>query len=171
MIVLSVVYGFPGCFAGMAPKEPTNTGKRKKGEISAPPQPPRNQNFDATRFKTRYHHDRYIELLDNSMWSERVFNISPVGPYKEFAKLFRDQGWDILCNPITDLNAELVREFYANAIPEQPHTDFFTYETFMCGRTISFDRDAINNYLGNPFQIPPPPNEFNDFHLKRRSGY
>jgi hypothetical protein len=160
------VYEFPGCFAGMAPKNPQ---KRKKGETSAP-QPSRNQNFDAVRFKSRYHQERYVELLDQNMWTERVFNLKPNRPYGEIAKLLKNQGWDRVCNPITDLNAELVREFYANALPENPLTDPFPYETVVRGRTISFDRAAINKYLGNPFQLSRD-HEYDEFHTKRNLGH
>ena len=160
------MYGFPGCFAGMAPKNPQ---KRKKGEASAP-QPSRNQSFDMGRFKSRFHQERYVELLDQNMWAERVFNISPNGPYGEIAKLLKDQGWDRLCNPMTNLNAELVREFYANALPENPLTDIFPYETVVRGHTIKFDRAAINKYLGNPFELPRD-HEYDEFHTKRNLGH
>jgi hypothetical protein len=88
-----------------------------------------------------------------SLWKERVFQINPEGPYKHILQLFLNQGWERLLNPITDINAELVQEFYANALPENPKTDEFPYETFVRGRTIRFDREAINKYLGNPFPL------------------
>jgi len=60
------------------------------------------------------------------MWPERIFSINPEGPFREIAQLFLDQGWSRLLNPITNLNAELVREFYANALPEN-HTLSFSH--------------------------------------------
>ncbi|KEH27961.1 hypothetical protein MTR_5g454250 [Medicago truncatula] len=155
---------------GMAPKKPVNTGKRKKGDTSAPRPPPRNQAFERERFRSRYHQDRYIELLDQSMWCERVFNLNPEGPFKEIAKLLLDRGWERLLKPLTDINAELVREFYANALPENPYTDPFTFETFVRGRTIRFDREAINTYLGNPFELNHP-DDIDDFHDKQNRGH
>jgi len=119
------VYGLSGCFAGMAPKRPTNTGKRKVGETSAPQPPPNNHSFERDRFQSRYHQDRYVALLKQAMWPDRVFSINPESPFREIGQLFIDQGWSRLLNPITDLNAELVREFYANALPENPHTELF----------------------------------------------
>lgn len=164
------MYGLSGCLAGMAPKKPVNTSKRKKGDTSSTRPPSRNQAFDKERFRSRYHQDRYIELLDQAMWCERVFNLNPQGPFKEIAKLFIDQGWDRLLKPITDINAELVREFYANALPENPHTDPFTFETFVRGRTIRFDREAINTYLGNPYELDHP-DDLDDFHDKQNLGH
>jgi len=85
----------PGCFAGMAPKKTTTTGKRRKGEATSS-QTPRNQPYDKERFKSRYHQNRYIELLQQSMWPERVFQINPEGPYQDIAKLLNDQGEALL---------------------------------------------------------------------------
>jgi len=152
----------------MAPKRPTNTGKRKVGETSAPQPPPNNRNFERERFRSRYHQDRYVALLKQAMWPERVFSINPEGPFREIGQLFIDQGWSRLLNPITDLNAELVREFYANALPENPHTELFPYETFVRGRVIRFDRDALNQFLGDPF--PLRPGDMDDYHIKVNMG-
>ncbi|AES69465.1 hypothetical protein MTR_3g030280 [Medicago truncatula] len=154
--------------ARMAPKKPVNTGKRKKGETSTSQPPPRNQPFDRERFKSRYHQDRYKELLKQSMWLEKVFNINPQGPYQDLLKVLTDQGWGRLLQPITAINAELVREFYANALPENL-TDPFVYETFVRGRTIRFDREAINIYLGNNFPLSDE-DEMDEFHDNQNRG-
>ncbi|AES78770.2 hypothetical protein MTR_7g045330 [Medicago truncatula] len=113
----------------MAPRKTVNTGNRKTGETSKSQPPPRNQPFNQERFKSRYHQDRYRDLLKRSMWPEKVFNINPQGPYQDLLKLLTDQGWGRLLQPITELNAELVREFYANALPANL-TEPFVFETF-----------------------------------------
>jgi len=152
----------------MAPKRPTNTGKRKVGETSAPEPPPNNRTFEREQFRSRYHQDRYVALLKQAMWPERVFSINPEGPFREIGQLLIDQGWSRLLNPVTNLNAELVREFYANALPENPHTELFPYETFVRGRVIRFDRDALNQFLGDPF--PLRPGDMDDYHIKVNMG-
>lgn len=160
---------FAGCFAGMAPKTSTNTGKRPRKEIPTPQTSSRNQSYNHQRFKSRYHHDRYNQLHKLSLWKERVFQINPEGPYKHILQLFLNQGWDRLLNPITDINTELVQEFYANALPKNPKTDEFPYETFVRGKTIRFDREAINKYLGNPFPLDDQ-GVLDDFHDKQNRG-
>jgi len=45
-----------------------------------------------------------------------------------------------------------VRVFYANALPG-PITEPFLYKTYVRGRTIFFNRDAITQYLGNPYEL------------------
>jgi len=104
------------------------------------------------------------------MWPERAFNINPEGAFREIAQLFLDQGWSRLLNSITNLNAELVHEFYANALPKNPHIELFPYETFVRGRVIRFDRDAFKQYLGNPFPLQYP-HDMDDFHAKQNMGH
>jgi len=139
------------------------------GETSEPQPPPSNRGYERDRFRSRYHQDRYIALLQQAMWPKRVFSINPEGPFQEIAQLFFNQGWSRLLDPITNLNAELVHEFYANALPENPHTELFPYETFVRGRVIRFDRDAIHQYLGDPF--PLRPGDMDDFHIKQNMGH
>jgi hypothetical protein len=155
----------------MAPKR-INTGKRKQGESSVSQPPPQNQSYDQEKFRSRYHQNRYNALLKQTMWLERVVKIKPEGPYGHFHKLFLDQGWTRLLNPIVKINAELVREFYANALPQNPQTDPFTFETFVRGRQIKFDRDAINTFLGNPFDLDVEAEDgIDDFHKKQNLGH
>ncbi|KEH21754.1 hypothetical protein MTR_7g016020 [Medicago truncatula] len=133
--------------ASMAPKKPTNTGKRKKGETSAIRPPARNQAFERERFRSRYHQDRYIELLDQSMWCERVFNLNPEGPYKEIAKLLLDQGWERLLQPITDINAELVPHIINGTRLMVTNEDIRYKETL---RFVEHDSYTILDIQGDP---------------------
>jgi hypothetical protein len=67
--------------------------------------------------------------------------------------------WDMLITLETRINPDIVREFYANAMPlcERHEMDAqFTYTTMVRGTTIRFDRDTINTYLGEPLELPPP---------------
>jgi len=113
-------------------------------------------------FKSAFHQARYLELVEDNLWYERVFNLSPEGPYKHIYEIFSKQEWGILLQPPRKVNFELVREFYANALPTNA-TDPFTFQTFVCGRDISFTRDAINQYLGNPYPLDDP-NELCEYH-------
>lgn len=169
--IFYTVWYFSGCFAGMAPKR-VNTGKRKQGETSATQPPPQNQSYDKEKFLSRYHQNRYNALLKQTLWTERVVQIKPDGPYGNYHQLFLEQGWTRLLNPITKINEELVREFYANALPQNPQTDPFTFETFVRGRTIKFDRNAINKFLGDPFDLDVEAEDgIDDFHKKQNLGH
>ena len=62
-----------------------------------------------------------------------------------------------------------MREFYASALPENPHTDPFEFGTYVRGQTIHFDHEAINKYLGNPFPLQDE-DDIDDFHDKQNKG-
>ena len=107
--------------------------------------------------------------MERNTWTEKVFQIKPDGPYAEFLQFFTHQGWGRLLQPETNIHADLLREFYANALPENPQTDPFPFETLVRGRTIRFDREAINAFLGNPFPLPTE-DTLDDFHKKQNQG-
>jgi len=107
--------------------------------------------------------------LKETRGPKKCLTLKPDGPFKELFQLFLDQGWSRLLQPETSLNAETVREFYTNALPENPHTDPFVFETLVRGRTIWFDREAIDTNLGNPFPLDDE-GELDDFHAKQNKG-
>jgi len=62
-------------------------------------------------------------------------------------------------SPTTQINTDIVKEFYANAMQTCDKKDMeaqFTYTTMVRGTTIHFDRDTINTYLDNPLTLSPP---------------
>jgi len=72
--------------------------------------------------------------------------------------MLTDRKWDKLLSPPTLIDPDIVKEFYANAMPVCDQRDMdaqFSYTTFVRGKTIVFDRDTINHYLGNPLTLPP----------------
>ncbi|MCI84431.1 hypothetical protein A2U01_0105709, partial [Trifolium medium] len=62
-----------------------------------------------------------------------------------------ERNWNTLLNPPSAINIDLVREFYANAMPIKDQQYSFT--TMVRGIALDFGRDAINEYLGNPYQL------------------
>lgn len=61
--------------------------------------------------------------------------------------------------PETQVDPDIVREFYANAMPTCDKSEMdarFTYTSFVRGVNVRFDRDAISTYLGNPLELDPP---------------
>ncbi|KEH25675.1 hypothetical protein MtrunA17_Chr6g0462331 [Medicago truncatula] len=154
----------------MGPKK-TNTSSRaasKKQKTVASSSRSRVQEpFDSLRFKGPYQQQRYKDLLERTFWSEKVFQIKKNGQYRGIAQIICTRKWEILVNPPTLLNYDIIREFYANSIPTDPDEDF-SFTTFVRGRTIRFDRNAINAYLGNPLNLPD--NQLCAFHEKQTKG-
>ena len=88
-----------------------------------------------------------------------MININPEGPYAHIVEMITSRKWDKLLTPPININSDIVKEFYANAMPLCDKRDMdtrFTYTTMVQGKTIHFDRDTINAYLDNPLELPPP---------------
>lgn len=116
------------------------------------------RNPDRNRFSSNKTYDRYLKLIKGT-WHDKVIRINPVGPFAHLLQMLTDRKWDTLLSPTTMIDPDIVREFYANAMPDCEKRDMdtqFSYTTFVRGKAIHFDRDAINTYLGNPLTLPPP---------------
>jgi hypothetical protein len=166
---------FSGCFAEMAPKVNTGKGcKRKAGEALISRRPSRPAQFDGTRFLSAAHQERFNELTAVKLWHDKQFVISPTGKYNGLASIIERRRWQTLVNPHPKINVDIVREFYANALPIDDEDGSvsernFAYTTFVRGRRLRFDREAINTYLGNPMPLRDP-NDLCEFHRKQNSG-
>jgi len=146
----------------------TTTGKRKISEPFQSPKAPNAEPYDNLKFKSAFHQARYMELVEEMLWYEQVFNLSPEGAYNHIYQLFAKQEWGRLLQPPKKVNVELVREFYTNALPTLS-TNPFTFQTFVRGRDISFTRDAINEYLVNPYHLAER-DELCEFHATLAQG-
>jgi len=115
------------------------------------------KNPDRTRFTSNKHFDRFLKLIKGT-WHDKVFRIDPSGPYANLLKMLTDRKWHKLLSPPTQIDSDIVKEFYANAMPDcdkKDMNDRFSYTTFVRGKTILFDRETINTYLGEPLTLPP----------------
>lgn len=91
------------------------------------------------------------------VWPEKVFDIHPDGHHHDLLRMFRNRKWTTLLSPYTKINIGLLKEFYANVVTDASHTtmaDSFSFTTTVRGKTIRFNRDAINDFLGKPFTLP-----------------
>lgn len=59
--------------------------------------------------------------------------------------------WGTLINPQKNLNHDIVQEFYANAFPSKGEA--FSFTSMVRGRFITFNKNAINKFLGNPMIV------------------
>lgn len=59
----------------------------------------------------------------------------------------------VLIDPSKNLNYDMIKEYYANSIPSE--CEPFTFKIMMRERerVVSFSRDAINEYLGDPLSL------------------
>jgi len=59
------------------------------------------------------------------------------------------RNWKKLAEPLRKFDADIVREFYANAWVERQ--DMYRRKTMVRGKWISYSPQAIDDFLGNPF--------------------
>ncbi|KAL5063787.1 hypothetical protein RYX36_025524, partial [Vicia faba] len=71
--------------------------------------------------------------------------------YRYFMENLEKRKWETLLTPPTELNYDLVHEFYANALPIEGVC--YTFCSFVRGRAMSFARDEISQYFGNPLTL------------------
>lgn len=103
--------------------------------------------FDTEKFVGSKQATRYVALEKRKIFPEKRFIINPEGTYWTFVGLIHSKKWDRLISPLEHYDIEIVREFYANALPNDDEP--FTWTTRVSGRTVAFDRDAINRVLVN----------------------
>ena len=56
-----------------------------------------------------------------------------------------------------------------NALPIEISDSTFPFETYVRGKTIKFDKEAINKYLGNSMPLHDP-KELCAFHIRQNRG-
>jgi hypothetical protein len=135
----------------MAPKKAKEQVKKRKTGSSSTT---RRTSFDPNRFRRPKQFERFQELEQRTICPERIFEISDVGNFSRFSEIIDSRNWGKLANLTKKINFDLVREFYANAIPLD-NEDPVTFRTYVRGNEIKFDRDTINSFLGNPSPLPP----------------
>ncbi|KAL5059884.1 hypothetical protein RYX36_031488 [Vicia faba] len=73
--------------------------------------------YNSDKFLGSEHEERYRDLSSQNILSERNFNINPEGEFMDCLEIIDDRKWQKPATPLTNLNYEIVRKFYANVIP------------------------------------------------------
>src|SRR4051812_29036346 len=146
--------------------------KRKSGtEGGSSSQAPRAIPFNQNRFKSHVQEARYKKLEVRTWWPERIVRINPEGSYGWYYNTLEEYGWLKLCEPAPKFHLEIVREFYANVVPnEEFPVEGVAYEfkTWVRGKEINFSRQAIREFLGTP--LPFEDGELCDYHVQLARG-
>jgi len=135
--------------------QPTKTGtKRPRGKFAASSSAP--QPYDPSRFPTLGQYERFLKMDKYKVWPEKVFDIHLDGHHYRLLPMFTSRKWTKLISPYTKINHDMLKEFYANVVTDASYTtmdDTFSFTIFVRGKIIRFDRDAINDFLGNPLTL------------------
>ncbi|KAL5062187.1 hypothetical protein RYX36_023924, partial [Vicia faba] len=91
-------------------------------------------------------------------------------PSNDSGKVIEDRNWKKLYEPSPKLHLEIVREFYANVLPNKdlPEGRPYGFKTWVKGKYISFLREVISEYLGNTLTLEE--NDLCEYHQKLTSG-
>ncbi|KAI5425498.1 hypothetical protein KIW84_031341 [Lathyrus oleraceus] len=139
-----------------------SAGKKRKGAATTSRTVP--IQFDHDKFVGPKQAARYIALEKRNILPEKRFLINPQGTYRSFAGLIDTKKWDRLINPLEHYDIATVREFYANALPDDDEP--FNWVSRVAGRPVPFDRDTINQILGEPLQLGA--DERDQYHIDLR---
>ena len=131
-------------------KEPTK--KQKVGESSNPP-----------RFTSKAREERFEEIKDWGFIPERQVILNP-GEGEPFRTTIGQRNWWTLATPPPKFDPDVVREFYANAWPNASVNEDYDLKSYVRGKEISFDRDAIEALLGGPHPDMDP-ETIDDHHI------
>ena len=133
-------------------KEPSK--KQKKGEASGSNPP---------RFTSASREARYQEIQDWKFIPERQVVLNP-GEGEPFRTSIGQRNWWTLATPPPKFDPDVVREFYANAWPEESVNEDYVLKSYVRGKEILYDRDAIEALLGGPHPDMDP-ETIDDHHI------
>ncbi|KAL2957325.1 hypothetical protein AAZX31_18G140400 [Glycine max] len=131
----------------MAPRKLASKRSRKdkaaEGTSSAP-------EYDSHRFRSAEHQQRFEAIKGWSFLRERRVQLRD-GEYTDFQEEIVRRRWASLVTPMAKFDPDVVLEFYANAWPiEEGVRDM---RSWVRGQWISFDADAIGQFLGYPLVL------------------
>src|SRR4051812_2892161 len=132
--------------------QPAKRGRTKS--TSAGPRGAHPREPIARRFLGPAQKERFAQLASRTILPDKLIVPKPESNYNTLWSYFEHKNWGRVFKPYTEINMDIVREFYANALKLTPKTVAYNYETFVRGHTIRFDRQTISEFLGNPLELP-----------------
>ncbi|CAL5211657.1 unnamed protein product [Lathyrus oleraceus] len=129
----------------MAPKKNVLSKKQRSNAVSSYRNP---IPFDDSRFICVEQEGRYREIANRRIWVEKRVSLNSEGDYRLMDQQLALRKWGNLINPHKNLNHDIVQEFYANAFSYEE--EVFSFTSMVRGRFITFNRNAINEFLGIP---------------------
>ncbi|QHO19712.1 uncharacterized protein DS421_11g331400 [Arachis hypogaea] len=116
----------------------SSSSRRRKGKQPVEAKPP---TYDDKRFKSQFHESRYHRLMEaKDVILEIGFRLKE-GEYPIMRRIIEQRRWKLLCEPLTDINATMIREFYANAV--RPSKTSRPYKSYVRGVDVDFSPSAI----------------------------
>ena len=105
-----------------------------------------NREFDAWRYRSVFHEIQAEWMRPKTVLAEVPFDLEK-DEFPGVWEKIKKRKWELLTKPITKININLVKEFYANAVREDP-TKKPTYKSYVRGVEVDFSPKAIMKTLG-----------------------
>src|SRR4051812_15063605 len=107
------------------------------------------------KFLGRAQADRFKILGSRTILAEKV--VVPRGdedaPYANMWGFLENRNWERVFEPHTVIDYDIVKEFYANALKTTDESVAYSYQSYVRGKTVAFDRESISEFLGEPLQL------------------
>src|SRR4051812_14386112 len=127
-----------------------NSAKRVRTKsTSSGPRGTRATTNQADQFLGRAQADRFKDLGSRTILTEKV--VVPLGqgggPYATMWDYLENKNWQSVFEPHTIIDYDILKEFYANAIKTTDESVAYTYQSYVRGKTVEFDRASISDFL------------------------
>ncbi|XP_072054326.1 zinc finger BED domain-containing protein RICESLEEPER 2-like [Arachis hypogaea] len=104
----------------------SSSSKRRPGKEPMVTEPP---SYDTRKFRSQFHEGRYHRFMKTkNVIYEKGLELKD-GEYTIMRQITKERRWELLCAPLVDISAVMIREFYANAVKENkdsaPYTSYF----------------------------------------------
>ena len=104
-----------------------------------------NIHFDEKRFKTAFHEQEFERIKIKKILPKLTFQINE-DECPQIREKIEQRGWQRLTNPEGKINANLIKEFYANVVREDK-TRAPTFKSYVRGKEVDFSPNAITRAL------------------------
>ena len=120
--------------------------------------------FDEKRFKTAFHELKFEQIKLKKILPELTFQIDE-DECAQIREKIEQRGWQRLTNPEGKINANLIKEFYANVVREDK-TKAPTFKSYVRGTEVDFSPNAITRTL----QLKSPHFDEPSYHVRISNG-
>ncbi|QHO01980.1 uncharacterized protein DS421_13g419900 [Arachis hypogaea] len=120
----------------------SSRSRRRPGKEQMVTEPP---SYDTKRFKSQFHEARYNRLMKTKIVIPEMGFELKEGEYPIMRQITKERRWDLLCRPLTDISAVMIREFYANAVKENENSP--SYKSYVRGVEVDFSPPSITRAL------------------------
>ncbi|KAL5101960.1 hypothetical protein RYX36_006287 [Vicia faba] len=103
--------------------------------------------FEHIRFIGPLQQARFYSLAERQIWLEKIFTLNPQGDYRYFMDDMEKRKWGVLLTPPTELNFDIIQDFYANAMSIEYIC--YSYCSFAWGRAVSFNGNSTLSLTPN----------------------